>query len=225
MTEAEWLTSDDPEEMYLRVVRTLGSSRRRMDLFCAACARLVCHLMDDEGARRAFEWLEANPGQRERPSGPGHVRDLFRGPGRALYDAHHRRERGVVSGGATHVAYDLWADWYSYAFPNLGEYFTNADAPFRGALREDPRSVLPAAMRDIFGNPFHPVSFLPSWRTDTAVTLAQQMYEARDFSAMPILADALQDAGCDKDDIFSHCRGPGPHVRGCWVVDLVLAKE
>ena len=60
---------------------------------------------------------------------------------------------------------------------------------------------------------------------DTAVALARQMYESRDFSAMPILADALQDAGCDNEDILSHCRSDGPHVRGCWVVDLVLGKE
>jgi hypothetical protein len=77
---------------------------------------------------------------------------------------------------------------------------------------------------DIFGNPFRPVTFSPEWRYSTAVVLARQMYESRDFSAMPILADALQDAGCDSDDILNHCRGPGPHVRGCWVVDLVLAK-
>jgi hypothetical protein len=56
------------------------------------------------------------------------------------------------------------------------------------------------------------------------LSLARQMYESRDFSSMPILADALQDAGCDNDDILNHCRGPGPHVRGCWVVDLVLGK-
>jgi hypothetical protein len=80
-------------------------------------------------------------------------------------------------------------------------------------------------IRCVFGNPFRPVTFSPSWRTETAVTLARQMYDARDFSAMPILADALQDAGCDNDDILSHCRGVGPHVRGCWVVDLVLGKE
>ncbi|WP_246523278.1 hypothetical protein [Gemmata palustris] len=78
--------------------------------------------------------------------------------------------------------------------------------------------------RDIFGNPFRPVVFSPSWRTSTVVALASQMYESRDFSAMPILADALQDAGCDSADILDHCRGPGPHVRGCWVVDLVLGK-
>ena len=50
------------------------------------------------------------------------------------------------------------------------------------------------------------------------------MYASRDFSPMPILADALQDAGCDSADILDHCRGSGPHVRGCWVVDLVLGK-
>jgi hypothetical protein len=80
-------------------------------------------------------------------------------------------------------------------------------------------------VRDIFGNPFRPVVFSPSWRTDTAVALARTMYDSREFSAMPILADALQDAGCDNPDILSHCRGEGPHVRGCWVVDLVLGKE
>jgi hypothetical protein len=80
-------------------------------------------------------------------------------------------------------------------------------------------------IRDIFGNPFRPVAFSPSWRTDTALSLAQQMYESRDFGAMPILADALQDAGCDNEDVLSHCRaGKATHVRGCWVVDLVLDK-
>ncbi|AMV24735.1 hypothetical protein VT84_10090 [Gemmata sp. SH-PL17] len=79
--------------------------------------------------------------------------------------------------------------------------------------------------REVLGNPFRPITFSPSWRTSTAVALAAQMYESRDFSAMPILADALQDAGCENTDILNHCRGPGSHVRGCWVVDLVLEKE
>ncbi|MBM3982116.1 MAG: hypothetical protein FJ304_18005 [Planctomycetes bacterium] len=82
-----------------------------------------------------------------------------------------------------------------------------------------------ARLREVVGNPFRPVAFAPEWRTDTAIALARTMYEAREFGAMPILADALQDAGCDNDDILNHCRGDGPHVRGCWVVDLVLGKE
>jgi hypothetical protein len=51
------------------------------------------------------------------------------------------------------------------------------------------------------------------------------MYEERDFAGMPILADALEEAGCNNADILAHCREPGVHVRGCWVVDLLLAKE
>jgi hypothetical protein len=78
---------------------------------------------------------------------------------------------------------------------------------------------------DIFGNPFRPVTLDPAWRTSTAVALAQQMYESRDFAAMPILADALQHAGCEDEQILAHCRGPGLHVRGCWVVDAVFGKE
>ena len=60
--------------------------------------------------------------------------------------------------------------------------------------------------------------------TSTVVALARGIYESRDFSAVPILADALQDAGCENADVLEHCRGEGPHVRGCWVVDLVLGK-
>ncbi|HEY1189515.1 MAG TPA: hypothetical protein VGE74_17855 [Gemmata sp.] len=80
-------------------------------------------------------------------------------------------------------------------------------------------------VHELFGNPFRPVTFASEWRTDTATALAREMYESRDFSAMPILADALQDAECDSADVLDHCRGEGSHVRGCWVVDLLLGKE
>ncbi|VTR93302.1 Uncharacterized protein OS=Sorangium cellulosum (strain So ce56) GN=sce5710 PE=4 SV=1 [Gemmata massiliana] len=80
-------------------------------------------------------------------------------------------------------------------------------------------------IRDIFGDLLDSVAFAPEWRTSTAVALASQMYESREFGAMPILGDALQDAGCDSADVLNHCRGEGPHVRGCWVVDRVLGKE
>lgn len=80
-------------------------------------------------------------------------------------------------------------------------------------------------VRDIFGNPFQRAVFDPSWRTEVVVGLARGMYEARDFGPIPVLADALEDAGCADIDILGHCRGPSPHVRGCWVVDLVLGRE
>jgi hypothetical protein len=79
---------------------------------------------------------------------------------------------------------------------------------------------------DVVGNPFRTISFSAAWRTDTVLAMAKQMYAAREFSAMPILADALQDAGCDSDNILSHCRDTTQvHVRGCWVVDLALGKQ
>jgi hypothetical protein len=94
-----------------------------------------------------------------------------------------------------------------------------------GEWTTDLQTATAALAREVFGNPFRPVTFAPEWRTDTAVALARQMYARRDFSAMPILADALQDAGCDNDDVLTHCRDPKQvHVRGCWVVDLVMEK-
>jgi hypothetical protein len=79
-------------------------------------------------------------------------------------------------------------------------------------------------IREIFGNPFHPVTISPSWLTSTVVALAEGIYQEKAFDRMPILADALQDSGCDNAEILDHCCGPGPHVRGCWVVDLLLGK-
>ncbi|MBL8798455.1 MAG: hypothetical protein JNM56_31460 [Planctomycetia bacterium] len=80
-------------------------------------------------------------------------------------------------------------------------------------------------LRDIFGNPFRPVAVEPTWLTSTVASLAQAIYDERAFDRLPILADALEDAGCDNADILNHCRQPGEHVRGCWCVDLVLGKS
>jgi hypothetical protein len=78
-------------------------------------------------------------------------------------------------------------------------------------------------MRCIFGNPFRPVVVNPAWLTPTVVQLARGIYEGRAFDGMPPLADALQDAGCQDEEVLRHCLGPGPHARGCWVLDLLSA--
>ncbi len=81
-------------------------------------------------------------------------------------------------------------------------------------------------LRDIFGNPFRPVALDPAWLTADVLALARGIYDERAFERMPILADALQDAGCDNSDVLNHCRGAAQvHVRGCWVVDLLLGKQ
>jgi hypothetical protein len=79
--------------------------------------------------------------------------------------------------------------------------------------------------RDVFGHPRRPPAFDPMWRTSTVLALARQMDDSRDFSSMPILADALQDAGCEDAGLLDHCRWDKPHIRGCWVADLVLDRR
>jgi hypothetical protein len=80
-------------------------------------------------------------------------------------------------------------------------------------------------LRCIVGSPFRAAAFDPAWQTLTGLGLARAIYDERRFSDLPILADALEEAGCTNADLLAHCRGPGPHVRGCWVVDLVLDKK
>src|SRR5262249_20594224 len=114
--------------------------------------------------------------------------------------------------------------WYS-AFTAAIHYFAMTDTqPFRfmlerrGELNDDAEAPL---LHDIFGNPFRTVLVDPSWLAwngKTVLKLARGIYVGRAFDRLPILADALEDAGCTNADILDHCRGPGPHVRGCWVI-------
>ncbi len=77
-------------------------------------------------------------------------------------------------------------------------------------------------LRDIFGNPFRQPRLKKSWRTTAVVDIASEIYDEHAFGRLPELAVALQEAGCDNNEVLEHCRNGGPHVRGCWVVDLVL---
>jgi hypothetical protein len=92
-------------------------------------------------------------------------------------------------------------------------------------VRQTESAAQSALLRDIFGNPFRPVAADPFRLTPGVVGLARTIYEGRGFDRMPQLANALEEAGCDNADILAHCRQPGEHVRGCWVVDLLLGKE
>jgi hypothetical protein len=99
----------------------------------------------------------------------------------------------------------------------------------REAEERDDGGKHQAILRCIFGNPFRPSPPLPAeilaWNGGTVVRLAQAMYEARDFRDMPLLADALLDAGADDEALIGHCRAGGEHARGCWAIDLILSKD
>jgi hypothetical protein len=105
--------------------------------------------------------------------------------------------------------------------------------PLSGSAGEVAERQQQAGMlRDIFGNPFRLVSIPPAWQTSQVVAVAQAAYEQRELPAgtldttrLAVLADALEEAGCTGQEVIGHLRGPGPHVRGCWAVDLILGKQ
>jgi hypothetical protein len=224
MTETEWDTTDDPTQI-LAALGDHASERklRLFGLFCCRqaldmCADPVLHAVLDAAERHADSQLsESDRSLAESEALDAYEREL------ECEDEFHFPTMGVVRlvAKATYVADDA-ASLANYV-PVFARY--GARASFHG-LVEDLQAEQCLFLRDLFRNPFRPAAFSSQWRTDTAVSLARTMYDARDFSAMPILADALQDAGCDNDDILSHCRDTSlTHVRGCGVVDLVLGKS
>ena len=84
---------------------------------------------------------------------------------------------------------------------------------------------LTGVIRDVFGDPFGPVQLNPAWRTPEVLTLARGIYESADWQRLPILADALEEAGCDEAAVLSHCRAEAEHVRGCWVIEAVTRAQ
>ncbi|QEL19061.1 hypothetical protein [Limnoglobus roseus] len=213
MTEQEWLMDDNPGR-WLYPDRMQAMSERKLRLFCAACCRRVWHLLPD-GCRSAVEVAEAYS------------------DGRADRDVLLRSSevaRGIASDadGNAQDAADASAsaaeeDIRSHAFPVT--VCASKAAWRRKGEREAEEAAQATLLRDIFGNPFRPVIFSPSWLTPTVVGIATAIYADRAFDRLPILADALQDAGCENDEILSHCRSEGPHVRGCWVVDLLTGRK
>jgi hypothetical protein len=191
---------------------------RQWQLFLCACARRVWHLLGDARSRRAVEVGEAYA------DGEASQAALFEacvaaGTG-CQWDSTKPEELAVcVAHAATFPIRDRFKDAYERAIDCYYDAARASGDPDREyAAQAD-------LMRCIFGNPFRPVTFEAAWRTGAAVQLARQMYESRDFGNMPILADALQDAGCDREEVIAHCRDEKvAHVRGCWVVDLVLGK-
>ena len=208
MTEAEWLAATDPTPM-LEFLRDKASVRKLRLTACACCYRIV-HLLirrKHEPCRRVVEVVEA--------VADGRASELL------LPDAWEKARAANGPFILNHTyACALTACVIQDNIVQIANYAALATGAVPGERIEQCRLV-----RDIFGNPFRPVAVEPSWLTSTVVQLAEGIYSDRAFDRLPILADALQDAGCDSDDILNHCRQPGEHVRGCWVVDLLTGRE
>jgi hypothetical protein len=219
MTEAEWLACKYPTPL---LDFALGQRRwRKLRLFAVACCRRMGGLVRDaayEKALRAAEEFADDPARR-----------------RKLTRAWNRAEAVVPPGPRR-----SWVDWAVTATVRPALFLPGyvaeaamravADVPIKSKsttnrLRRIEAAAQALLLRDFFGNPFRPVTLDPSWRTSTVVALAEGIYEDRAFDRLPILADALQDAGCANEEVLTHCHGDGPHARGCWVVDLILGKS
>jgi len=210
MTESEWLTATDPQRMLEHIRGT--ASDRELRLFAAACCCQTFAADSDtlrprlEAEKQGVELTERIAEGESSPSDPltyhYEFYTIFHSFGSSLEEGCHAATSSDPWEAASEVVKRLNDDW--------------ADG-------EDNIGVKVA--REIFGNPFRPITFAESWRTETAVALAAGIYADRAFDRLPILADALEEAGCDHPDVLTHCRSPGPHARGCWVVDGVLGQS
>jgi hypothetical protein len=229
VTEAEWLTCADPNPMLGFI--EVKASKRKMRLFACACCRRIWRLLVDERSQKAVEVAERYA------DGLADHRELHEATVKAeqaFYKASRFFGQGTLvddlSPQSAYFAADLClcagdaadAVTESVACEMAGD--DDNTLAWKAAKRSE--EVCQAALlREIVGNPFHLVSVDPSWLTSAVTALARGIYEERAFDRLPVLADALEEAGCANADLLSHCRGPRPHVRGCWVVDLILGKE
>ena len=208
MTENEWQTASEPHVMleWLRISGRI-SSKRKIRLFAVACSRRIWGLIDPLG-QTAVEVAER-------------FADGLAG------SEEMRAARLACQGAGDQAA------WYPAA--------TNPEIAARNAARSAQAGVAHDALlgfeaaellaqanllRDIFGLlPFRPLSVDPTWLTPTVVQLANIIYNDRAFDRMTELSDVLHKTGWDNEEILAHCREPGLHVRGCFVLDLILGKE
>ncbi len=215
MTEAEWLACADPERMFRS--GHLELSDRQQYLFAVAICRRISALLVSPDSLHALDLIEAFADGAAAPAdlhlAAGTIlENWFEFEDRSGYDAAHRHAVQAVIDAATRDDPAWWA-----------LHFATQAVRQRGTQG----TVLPAVarlLRDIFGNPFRPVAVDPAWLTSDVLALARGIYEEKAFDRMPILADALQDAGCDSDEVLNHCRHERRHVRGCWMIDLLLGK-
>jgi hypothetical protein len=219
MNEAEWQACTAPQPMleYLRGKVT----DRKLRLFGCACCRRVWSLLSRK-CRKSLVIAERYS--------DGEVPELqlslagFRASLAAKVE--HRRDE-TAEGTA------MWAvAWVCELPPAFNRLLKAVEIAARseshpidpGCLADAQRKQV-SPLRCIFGNPFQPVSLNPSWLTSSVTGFAESIYKEHRFQDLPKFADALEETGCDNANILNHLRQPGVHVRGCWVLDLLLGKE
>jgi hypothetical protein len=241
MTETEWLACADPRPMLEFLLEK--ASDRKLRLFACACCQRISHRLTDERCRLALD-----VGVRH-ADGLLSREELFtinRDANLAAAELRRTTEEELlvstsdveVSGVyAAAAASHLLGEPASSRADCVGACVAKALGAmpasrwshhnFADGIRLEEMGNQASLLREICGNPFHPLTvplFVLAWNDGTVVKLAQGIYYDQAFDRLPILADALEESGCTNADILNRCRQPGEHVRGCWVVDLILGK-
>jgi ssDNA-binding Zn-finger/Zn-ribbon topoisomerase 1 len=241
VNEQEWLAGTNPLSMLQFL---LGKARdRKLRLFAVACCRRIWTLLPDETGKRLVDLAERVA---ERKVTPGALREGMRlagdptgDPAAAALASCMPTAPQCQCGASLILRRGSRRSFYGCSnYPlcrNTQAYWNGLAGAAEGAALAtgvpDPwaeYSMQARLLRDIFRNPFRPFPGIhPSWQTwqnSTIPALAQSLYDDRAFDRLPVLADALEEAGCQDAEILTHCRQPGVHARGCWVVDLLLGK-
>jgi hypothetical protein len=227
MTEAEWLACADPQVMLAGL--DSNGRERALRLLCSGCFQRAFHLLETEALRQAAEAFDLfTEGQIDEES--------FRSQAYATHPLKNYREEMF----AGRIREDVWYAAYGVnkaMWPTIGGGFRKVLEFFAlaaGSEGDKERAAQTVHIRELFGNPFRPVTIEPSWlrwNGGTVAHLAQAAYNERtlpsgelDRGRLTVLADALEDAGCTVAALLDHLRGPGTHVRGCWAIDHLLGK-
>lgn len=249
MNEYDWLAATDADKLLKQLQKMKRPlSPRKLRLFCVGCSRQIFDAME-EMCRRAVEVAEKFADAETTLEELTAARNVGMRRNRSRFDIFGiiRAQKNPDGMRDFNLAKWSWEATEATTRPAkavpgkviqgvkmllliLGRETLPAPpgavaVSLRGLLNVMTDSPIQAAiLRDIAGNPFHPVALEPAWQTGNAVGLAQSIYQQRAFDRLPILADAVEEAGCTNPAVLDHCRAPGHHVRGCWVVDLVLGK-
>jgi hypothetical protein len=235
MTESDWLGSADPRPMLDFLFLRKGATDRQLRLFAVACCRRVWRLLADERSRRAVEAAERFA---DGALSAKALRAAASAAQAAIDSVQDERRGGMRKAGSVYrnaavmTADAAWrtAEQWRFTSARVALIAQRSTAFTRSALARTLREQA-ALLRDVLGDPFRPVALKPAWRTPDVRALARAAYEERALPAgtlerprLAVLADALEEAGCSDKEVLGHLRGPGPHVRGCWALDAILAK-
>jgi hypothetical protein len=228
MTEQQWLTEKSNPQWLIAQPLSKGTrtkaAKRKLLLFAVGCCRLMGDLLWDDRLRAAIEvaelYADGQADDEDRSAAALSVRSLSAGPYLPDWPAAVRATVGRL---VYNVVINRPAD-AAYAM-------TCMPIQLGGLALPDGRTgdaLLCDLVREAFGNFVNPSvaeKHWARWNDRTLPRMAQEIYEEKAWDRLPVLADALEDAGCPDAAILAHLRSPGPHFRGCWAVDLLMGKK